>query len=86
MARKGREAALKRAREKARQEKREAKQERRLAREPDDEGPATEIEEQALMEEFARLSERHESNQITTEKFNEERTRIFTELGIESGD
>lgn len=82
---KNREAALKRAREKARQEKREAKQERAEARKADvsDTDPA---KEQALMEQFARLSERHASNEIATATYEEERHRIFVELGIESDD
>lgn len=84
MARKGREAALKRARERARQEKKEAKKARNLAK---SEAPAPEpVDEQALMEEFARLSERYETNQISAEVYNDERHRIFVELGIESDD
>jgi hypothetical protein len=85
MARRGREAALKRAREKARQEKQEAKRERQQSR-AIDEPDVDPVDEQALMEEFARLSERHESDQISTEHFNEERTRIFSQLGIEPAD
>jgi hypothetical protein len=85
MARKSREAVLKRQREKARQEKREAKQERRLAREAQ-ETSVDPADEQALMEQFARLSERHENNQISTADFEAQRHRIFVELGIESGD
>lgn len=84
MARKGREAALKRARERARQEKKEAKKARNLAK---SEVPAPEpVDEQALMEEFARLSERYETNQISLDDYNDERHRIFVELGIESDD
>lgn len=83
MARRGREAALKRAREKARQEKKEAKRERQEARQSENDSiePA---DEQALMEEFARLSESHDSNRISTVKYEEERHRIFVELGIET--
>lgn len=36
------------------------------------------------MEQFAQLSERHESDQISTDQYEEERHRIFVELGIES--
>lgn len=36
------------------------------------------------MEEFAQLSERHEANQISTKQYEDERHRIFIELGIES--
>ena len=85
MAKRGREAALKRAREKARQDKKEAKRERLAARD-DDAAPDSPIDEQALMEEFARLSERHEANQITSKEYDEERHRIFVELGIENDD
>ncbi|HEX6221351.1 MAG TPA: hypothetical protein VF115_09670, partial [Acidimicrobiia bacterium] len=83
MARRGREAALKRAREKARQDKQEAKRERRAARDAED--PSSDsVDEQALMEQFAQLSERHEADQISTQQYAEERHRIFVELGIES--
>jgi hypothetical protein len=83
VARRGREAALKRAREKARQDKQEAKRERRAARETE-EPSINPRDEQALMEEFAQLSERHEANQISTKQYEDERHRIFVELGIES--
>lgn len=84
MAKRGREAALKRAREKARQDKKEAKKERVEARKAE-EAAEEPVAEDALMEEFARLSELHEANRITTEKYEEERERIFSELGIENG-
>jgi hypothetical protein len=83
VARKGREAALKRAREKARQDKKEAKLERRAAREAEDTSTDP-VDEQALMQQFARLSESHEADQISTKQYEEERHRIFVELGIES--
>lgn len=35
------------------------------------------------MQEFARLSSRYEANEISHDRFNEERHRIFVELGIE---
>jgi len=83
VARRGREAALKRAREKARLDKREAKRERTSAKQADE--PSTEpVDETALMEEFARLSELHEANRITTKQYDEERQRIFSQLGIET--
>lgn len=85
MARRGREAALKRAREKARQDKKEAKRERRAAQESED-SVDNPVDEQALMEEFARLSERHEADQISTKDYEDERHRIFVELGIESAE
>lgn len=80
MARRGGEAALKRAREKARQEKQEAKREKRQARSATEK---PEVGVEALMQEFAELSARHEAGQITASYFNTERTRIFTALGIE---
>ena len=82
---KRREAALKRLREKAKQEKQEAKRARREARDAE---KTTEdsVDQQALMDEFARLSELHESNQITTDRYNAERKRIFGALGIEIDD
>jgi hypothetical protein len=83
VARRGREAALKRAREKARQEKKEAKRERAISRKTDAEGDQP-VSEGALMEEFARLSELHEANRITTADYEKERQRIFSELGIDT--
>jgi hemoglobin-like flavoprotein len=84
VAKRGREAALKRAREKARQEKKEAKRERALARQSETEAEEP-VDEQALMEQFARLSESHDSNRISQEAYEKERQRIFTALGIEDG-
>lgn len=70
-------------REKARQDKKEAKRERTLARKAEEAAEESPPEEE-LMEEFARLSELHEADRITTEKYEEERQRIFSELGIET--
>lgn len=81
---KNREAALKRAREKARLDKREAKRERKAARQSaDPEGSA--VDEQTLWEQFARLSERHESHEISNQDYEAERRRILEALGIETG-
>lgn len=85
MAKKGREAALKRARERARQEKKEAKREKADARKSE-ETPVEPVSESALMEEFAQLSERHATDQISTADYEEEKRRIFIELGIETED
>lgn len=85
MARRGREAALKRNREKARQEKQEAKREKRSERRVESDEAAA-VDEQSLMEEFARLNERHEAGEVSANDFNTERDRILGELGIESGD
>lgn len=81
MAKRGREAALKRARENARREKQEAKRERRLNA-PDSEAPP--VDQDALMEEYAKLNARFEANELTPTEFATERDRIFEELGIES--
>jgi hypothetical protein len=81
VAKRGREAALKRARENARREKQEAKRERRLNT-PDSDAPA--VDQDALMEEYAQLSARFEANELTPTEFATERDRIFEELGIES--
>lgn len=85
MAKRGREGALKRAREKARQDKQEAKRERRYARASDDDSDGA-IDEDALMEEFARLSARYEANQLSEVEYNKARHRIFVALGVESDD
>ncbi len=83
MAKRSRESFQKRAREKARQDKQAEKREKRQSSTPDDEG-VSKAEETALMEEFASLSERLEADLITTNEFNEERERIFGELGLET--
>lgn len=82
MAKRSRESFQKRAREKARQERQAEKREKRQTSTPDEE-KVSEAEETALMEEFAELSSRLEADQITTDEFNEERGRIFGELGLE---
>jgi hypothetical protein len=84
MAQRGREGMAKRARERARQERQEAK---RLRRESIlEETPEAEQlpDESALMEEFRELSERHAAGLIAENAFQEERHRIFVDLGIES--
>lgn len=83
MAKRSREGALKRAREKARQEKQEAKRERKEAKVAD-EPTLARADENALMEEFARLSARYEANQLTDDQYDSERQRIFEQLGIET--
>ena len=83
MAKRGGEAVAKRARERGRLEKQEAKKERREARSAESTSISAE-DESALMEEFARLSEQYSDGHITEARYNEERTRIFEELGVES--
>ncbi len=85
MSKRGGDAALKRVREKARQEKQEAKREKRQARSEEEKTLSSESAD-ALMEEFARLSAQYEASQLTEERFNTERVRIFEALGVESDD
>jgi hypothetical protein len=73
----------KRARELANQEKQANKRERRHAR-SEDRGPLPLSDESALMEEFARLSEKYSADQISGTEYASERHRIFVELGIDS--
>lgn len=82
MAKKGREAMAKRARERARLEKQEAKLERREAKVADD--PIPRPDQDVLMEQFAALSQRFERGDITEATYNDERRRIFEELGIQT--
>lgn len=83
MAKRVREAALKRARERARQEKQEAKRERRQALAEEADSLDT-VDEDALMEEFAALSARYESDEISAGEYQTERERIFNSLGLET--
>ncbi len=83
MAKRSRESIQKRLREKARQDKKAAKREKRETEPTDEETPTSREDEDALMQEFALLSARYESNQISSERYDEERHRIFVELGIE---
>lgn len=82
---KNREAALKRAREKARLEKREAKLAKRAARQSA-KSDAEPIDEQVLWEKFARLNERHEAGAISIKDFEEARSQILSALGLEPGE
>lgn len=87
MAKRGRESFQKRAREKARQDRQAAKREKRQSDDsPDSDAAPSKAEEDALMQEFAMLSARYETDQISTERYNEERHRIFVELGLEEDD
>ena len=83
MSKRGGDAALKRAREKAHQERQDAKRIKREAR-FEVEQKLSNDGENALMEEFARLSAQYEASQVSGERFNAERDRIFTALGIAS--
>lgn len=57
--------------------------EKRLSGSVDDGDGLSKAEEDALMQDFAALSARYESEEISTEQYNEERQRIFAELGLE---
>jgi hypothetical protein len=86
LAKRSRESFGKRAREKARQEKQAEKREKRhSSSSSSDDGGVSRAEEDALMHEFAQLSERFEAGQISLDEFNVERERIFGELGLETG-
>lgn len=85
MAKRGRESFEKRAREKARLERQSAKRAKRQTDESpeDDAAVPSRAEEDALMKQFAQLSARHEAEQITAAQYEEERHRIFVQLGLE---
>ena len=85
VAKRGREAMTKRARERARQEKQDLKKEKREAR-TDDLSALGAVDETALMEEFARLSESYSADRISEKDYVSERHRIFVALGIENED
>lgn len=83
MAQRGREGMGKRARERSRLEKQEAKRLRREAA-ADDASRSPVVDTAGLMEEFRRLSEKHEAKVVSEAFYLEERRRIFSELGIET--
>ena len=74
----------KRAREQARKTKQDAKRERRHSTSPAEVKPEDARDEDQLMEEFRLLSERHAAGQISRALHEQERLRIFGELGIET--
>jgi len=83
VAKKGREAAAKRAREVRRAQQKVDKQERREAAAGQD--PTVPVEDEtALMEEFALLSEKYDKNMVSASEYAQERHRIFVALGLES--
>lgn len=84
MARRSQESFQKRAREKARQEKQAHKRAKRQdTSSGDDDVSLSKSEENSLMQEFARLSAQYEADQISSELYDDERRRIFSELGLE---
>lgn len=83
MAQRGKEGMAKRARERARQERQEGKRLRRQAGSEATEAAVEAPDEAALMEQFRLLSERHAGGQVGEKDYEDERHRIFVELGIE---
>jgi hypothetical protein len=77
----GRESFEKRARELKRQERATLKREKREERSTT-ESEAPPVDEEALMLEYGRLSERREAGEIDEETFERERVAIFVELGL----
>ena len=84
MAQRGREGMAKRAREQARKTKQDAKRERRHAASPAEVKPEDAPDEDQLMEEFRLLSEGHAAGNVSQALYEQERVRIFGELGIET--
>ena len=72
------------AREQARKKKQAAKRERRHSPSPSETDPVATPDEDGLLEEFRILSERHAAGQIDQAHYDQERLRIFGELGIET--
>jgi len=74
----------KRARERARLERQAAKRERRHSSSSVAPDPEDAPDESELMEEFRVLSERHAAGLVTDDVYQQERHRIFVDLGIET--
>lgn len=83
MAKRSQESFQKRARERARQEKQADKRAKRRDSGSTEDDSLSQSDEDALMQEFARLSARYEADLISTEQYSDERQRIFSELGLE---
>ena len=83
MARNRGEAVAKRAREQSRQAKREAKQAKREIRANETDSLSANSEA-ALLDAFAQLSVDYEADAISHDRYTSERSRILTELGIET--
>jgi hypothetical protein len=84
VAQRGREGIAKRARERARKAKQDAKRERRHSDSAADVDPNDGPDTDALMEEFRLLSESHAAGNIAQDAYDQERQRIFEELGLET--
>ena len=84
MAQRGREGMAKRAREAARKTKQDAKRERRHSASANEASPEDAPDEDALLEEFRLLSESHAAGRVTQAFYDQERVRIFGELGLET--
>jgi len=84
VAQRGREGIAKRAREQARKTKQDAKRERRHSASSAEANPENAPDEDALMEEFRQVSESHAAGNISQDVYDQERARIFEELGLEA--
>ena len=87
MAGKGRQSWEKRQREKAKRDKQTAKRADREERKTDDEEVVEAVEgpsEAELYEQFAKLSQKHAAGDIDDEAFEEKRTELFEQLGLET--
>ncbi len=85
MAGKGRQSWEKRQREKAKRDKQTAKRadrEERKNAEPDEETPDGPSEAE-LYAQFAKLSEAHAAGDVDDETFEEKRSELFEQLGLE---
>jgi hypothetical protein len=74
----------KRARERARKAKQDAKRERRHAAPTAEANPEDGRDSDALMEQFRLLSESYAAGNIAQDAYDQERQRIFEELGLET--
>lgn len=75
----------KRQRERAKKEKAALKRERRHSKPEDGDGSEGPLDEDALLERFRVLNERHAAGTVTAEDFEAERQEIFDLLGLGGG-
>ena len=83
MAGRGHQTFAKRQRERAKQERAAQKRERREERKSQaDAAEDGGLDEDALLEQFRVLSEKHDAGEISDESFEERRAKIFEQLGL----
>lgn len=75
----------KRQRERAKKEKAALKRERRQSKPEDGDDSEGPLDEDALLERFRLLNERHAAGTVTPEDFDAERQEIFGLLGLGEG-